>query len=516
MKVIFFVLIDCLLVYAQPNLDSIIKSISKDPDTTKIRILNDYAWINRGKNPSAALKSGQEALRIAQSIDNKSLQAKSLNLIGVIYRNLGDYDKAIANYKDALRNAEAVKDSLQTAFSFNNIGGIYRLIGNNPLSLEYVLRALNIFESLNHKEGMAFCSINIGLVYKNQSDYVKALEYLNYTLRIRNEINDNSGKALTNNLIAEVYFDMREYNLALKYYLEAENGYKEIDDKKGIAAVWGGIGGVFYSQNKLNDALKYRMQALDLSYKIEYKEGQIINHNNLALIYAKLGDFNKAEYNLKGSQKLTSAVQATYVQLQSYRFWSQYYEIRKDYLGALKYNNKYITLKDSLLNQENIALVRSMESIYKAEKAEKEKSVLEKDLELKEKQRNYLIVIVMLIMAIAVITYNRYHSKKVANEKLQELNAVKDTFFRLIAHDLKTPFNAIFGYTEILKEDFHELSDEEILSFISDIGKAAKQNYQLLENLLMWSQSQSGRLEFNPKQINLKEIILESCDLLLP
>ncbi|MEW6196378.1 MAG: tetratricopeptide repeat-containing sensor histidine kinase [Bacteroidota bacterium] len=516
MKLLFFILVNQLLVNAQPNLDSIMRNISKDPDTTKIRILNDYTWTYRSKDPTAALRSGQEALRIALTIENKSLQAKSLNLIGVVYRNLGDYDKAITYYKDALRNAEAAKDSLQIAFSNNNIGGIYRLIGNNPLSLEHILRALNIFERLNNKEGMAFCTINIGLVYKNQGDFVKALEYLNYTLRIRNEINDNSGKALTNNLIAEVYFDMGEYNLALDYYREAESGYKKIDDQKGIAAVWGGIGGVYYSQNNLKDALKYRLQALDLSHKIQYKEGRIINHNNLALIYAKLGDLNKAEFNLAESQKLTSDMKAAYVILQSYRFWSQYYEIRKDYIGALKYNNKYIMLKDSLLNQENIALVRSMESIYKAEKAEKEKSVLEKDVELKEKQRNYLIVIALLILAIAVVTYNRYHSKKLANEKLKELNAVKDTFFRLIAHDLKTPFNAIFGYTEILKEDFSDLSDEEKLSFIDDIGKAAKQNYQLLENLLIWSQSQAGRLEFNPERINMKEIISESKDLLIP
>jgi len=115
-----------------------------------------------------------------------------------------------------------------------------------------------------------------------------------------------------------------------------------------------------------------------------------------------------------------------------------------------------------------------------------------------------------------IIIYSRYYSKKVANKKLEELNEMKDAFFRLIAHDLKTPFNAIFGYTEILKEDFPQLTDKEKLKFIDSIGNAAKQNYQLLENLLMWSQSHTGRLEYNPLQINLKLNILESKELLMP
>lgn len=514
MKILLMFCLQISLLFAQPNLDSLLQNISGVPDTTKIKILNDYTWKNRNNRPYEALRSGEEALKISAAIKNDKLRAKSLNLIGVVYRNIGNYDKAIGYYKNALHFAEESNDSSQIAYSYNNIGGIYRLVGNYPLTLEYVLKALKIFESMNDKEGMAFCTINIGLVYKNQQDFTKALEYLNYTLKLREVIKDKSGKALALNLIAETYVDLNKIDPALKYYYESENVYNEIKDQKGLSAVWGGIGGIFYSQNLIAKALDYRLRALNLAYKIGYIEGQITHHNNLALIYAKMHDTVKAESNLKKAMTLAERLKAAYVVLECYRYWSQYHELRNNFRSALEYNKKYVALKDSLLSQENISLVKSMESVYKAEKTEKENTILLKDIELKERQRNYLIIIVLLVVTISLVTYSRYQSKKIANENLRELNTVKDTFFKIIAHDLKTPFNAIFGYTELLKKDFDKLSDGEKLSCIDDISRSAKQNFQLLENLLMWAQSQSGKLEFNPKKLDAKKIIEDSAELL--
>jgi signal transduction histidine kinase len=502
------------LIYSQANLDSLLDKIKTEPDTTRIKILTDFCWKNRSKTPNAALKAGQEALQIAERIKNKTLQAKALNLMGVVYRNLGNYDKSISNYKTALRLAEETKDSIQIAYSYNNIGGIYRLEGNNTQALEYILKALKVFESTKNKEGMAFCTINIGLIYNNQENFIKALEYLNYTLRLREEINDRAGKALALNLIAEVYFKMGEITIALKYYNEVEKEYDAVDDKKGLAAVWGGMGGVFYTQGNLSKAIEFRKRALQMSYQINYLEGQVTNLNNLALIYAKLGNYSVAEEHLKRAKNIASNLKTAYVDLENYKFWSDFSKMRNDFKSALEYTNKYFQLKDSVMSSEKVALVRSMESIYLAEKAEKVNTILLKDIENQKRQRNYILIIALLVLIVAAVTYNRYHSKKIANEKLQELNAVKDKFFRIIAHDLKTPFNTIIGFTEILKEDFSQMSDEESLSLINDIGQATKQSYQLLENLLVWSQAHSGNLEFNPKKLSLLKVIDESVSIL--
>ena len=134
---VFIILLFCSSIFfSQQNLDSLIQSISTLPDTSQILILTDYTWEYRSKDPNSALKSGMLAANIAESINNKKLQAKALNLTGVVYRNLGQFDNARRNYFSALKLAEETKDSIQIAFSYNNIGGIYRQEGNLVLALE--------------------------------------------------------------------------------------------------------------------------------------------------------------------------------------------------------------------------------------------------------------------------------------------------------------------------------------------------------------------------------------------
>lgn len=113
MKSFLIILLNFTIAFAQSNLDSLIKSISNKPDTTQIRILTDYCWQNRNKSSDLALRSGEEALKIAEAVKNKSLQAKAMNLMGVVYRNIGNYDKALSYYKRALQLAEESKDSIK-------------------------------------------------------------------------------------------------------------------------------------------------------------------------------------------------------------------------------------------------------------------------------------------------------------------------------------------------------------------------------------------------------------------
>ncbi|MDH7603667.1 MAG: tetratricopeptide repeat-containing sensor histidine kinase [Melioribacter sp.] len=510
MNYIFLFLLNIPLWNVQVNFDSLLKANSTLPETTQIKILIDNCWLYRNSNPKFAIQCGDEAIKKAKRIENKKLHSEALNLLGVVYRNLGEHEKALYLYNDALNLAIESKDSIQIAFSYNNIGGIYRLQGNNPLALEYVLKALNIFEKFNHKKGIAFCSINIGLIYKNQGENDSALEYLMNTLEIRKEINDEPGIALTLNLIAEVYTAKKDLKNAMNYYLLAESKYKKLKDKRGIASAWTGIGNIFKLKNDYNKALYYHSQALNLSEKLDYNEGKLNNLNKLAIIYAELNRLEEAKEFLNRAKETIKNLKAAYIILESYKQWIRFSEIIKDYENAFYYSQKYNAMQDSLFNQRNISIVATMESIYKAEKSERENAILQKDIELAERQRDYFIVITLLILLISVITYSRYITKKIANEKLKNLNSMKDTLLRIIAHDLRIPFNVLFGYLSLLKDNYETLSDEEKLSYLNNMEKAAKQNFHLLENLLLWSRAQTGRLEIDIKELCLYEIVLEN------
>ncbi len=105
------------------------------------------------------------------------------------------------------------------------------------------------------------------------------------------------------------------------------------------------------------------------------------------------------------------------------------------------------------------------------------------------------------------------NEQKKLNRKLREsekglkvLNASKDKFFSIIAHDLKSPLSALLGYSEFIQNDFDNLSEDEIKYFSGNIHHVAKSLNELLENLLQWSRLQTKRLKYSPEIINIRKI----------
>lgn len=88
-------------------------------------------------------------------------------------------------------------------------------------------------------------------------------------------------------------------------------------------------------------------------------------------------------------------------------------------------------------------------------------------------------------------------------QKLTELNDTKDKFFSIIAHDLRSPFNVILGFSDLLSSNFDELDDISKKSYIENIKEGAENTYKLLLNLLDWSRSQANSMEFMPENFNL-------------
>jgi signal transduction histidine kinase len=97
---------------------------------------------------------------------------------------------------------------------------------------------------------------------------------------------------------------------------------------------------------------------------------------------------------------------------------------------------------------------------------------------------------------------------KSKNAELQKLNADKDYFMSILAHDLKTPFNSILGFLDLLANNLHTYDINEIERQITVVHKSALRAYHLLEDILSWAFSQSGKLPFEPKEFNFKS----NCD----
>ncbi len=97
------------------------------------------------------------------------------------------------------------------------------------------------------------------------------------------------------------------------------------------------------------------------------------------------------------------------------------------------------------------------------------------------------------------------------NIQLKELNATKDKFFSIIAHDLRSPFTAIIGFSRLLTQNIDTMDTEKIRSYTGYIETASNETFKLLENLLEWSRLQQGKIAPKMNVHNLKNIISEIC-----
>ncbi len=96
---------------------------------------------------------------------------------------------------------------------------------------------------------------------------------------------------------------------------------------------------------------------------------------------------------------------------------------------------------------------------------------------------------------------------KAKNDELLKLNVEKDKFFSIIAHDLRSPFNNLLGFTNLLVEDLPSLTLDEIGPIAVSMRRSAENLYTLLQNLLEWSMMERGLTVFNPQSVLLADIL---------
>jgi signal transduction histidine kinase/ligand-binding sensor domain-containing protein len=128
-----------------------------------------------------------------------------------------------------------------------------------------------------------------------------------------------------------------------------------------------------------------------------------------------------------------------------------------------------------------------------------------------------VVLVILIFTSIMLLRVRQLKKQKMLLEmtvalktsELNELNASKDKFFSIIAHDLKNPFNTIIGFSEMLKEAVLSKNAETIYKYASMINSSSVQTFRLLENLLDWAGSQRGKISVTIEKINVSELTTE-------
>lgn len=101
----------------------------------------------------------------------------------------------------------------------------------------------------------------------------------------------------------------------------------------------------------------------------------------------------------------------------------------------------------------------------------------------------------------------QYEKIQKQNRELEDLNATKDKFFSIIAHDLRNPFAVILSTTEFISNQDYVFTKEELIDFSKDINITAKSLFNLLENLLTWARAQRGTIPFEPDNFIVNDVV---------
>jgi len=424
--ILFTIFISSILgVSAQVNLDSLwtVWNDPNQPDTSRLKAMHKIAWNGYiYSQPDSAFYFAQLQYDYAKDNGFKKQMANALNTQGVSFWVQSNYASAIDYYTRSLAINEQIGDKNGIANSLNNIGVAYYEQGAYASAIDYYTRSLVIGEEIGDKSKIANSLGNIGLIYKNQGDYAKAIDYHTRCLTIKEEIGDKEGIAATLNNIGILHDKQGNQASAIDYYRRSLAIREEIRDKKGIL---NNIGEIYSGQGNYDSAISHYTRSLAIKKDIGDKKGIAGSLFNIGEIFYKQGDYTSAikysSRSLRIAQEIGAIVETSNA---ANALYESYKATGKPTL-ALEMNELYISMKDSIANEENQREVIRQEYKYKYEKQaiadsiRSAQEILIKEALIsaeiyknkrKQQQAYFLYGGIIVLVIFLIILYNSFHN----------------------------------------------------------------------------------------------------------
>jgi signal transduction histidine kinase len=424
------------------------------------------------------------AYRMSEEIGYEEGKIKSLHILGLNYYLAGDYEKSIYFL---LKEAEYIQSKEDNIFdkhlgeNFRMLGEVNRASREFELASDYLMKSEKLFIQFNDKFGLAKAYNRIAALNLELADSLNngmVLEYLQKSNDIA--IPEGFKSIIRNNLNLEAtYYLSKDIQKSLEIFKKTLNYFIDDDDDTERASILKNISNTFLKNNQPDSALKY--------IKLAYEESLKIKIN--AFIYQSA--FSLYEIYDTRFHNIDSAF--------------HYLRIAQSYQLGIYDDSKR---RSQLLMQ------------FKYESDIKDKEIgTQKKLILS--QIVYFTILIIILAGIILFYYiNSKKMKKASHiiheqkEELSQTNVAKDKFFSIIAHDLRNPISAFKSLSVMMDEDYNTFSDVERREFIRLMKVSSENVSRLLENLLTWSRSQSGKIPFNPRKENLLFIVNNTLQIL--
>jgi len=531
-RILFFLITINFTSFASAtDVDSLVKKLNQKTGSAKLEILYQIIYEARNIDPIISLKYQEEAFRLAEEHKDSVLLSKLYSIMSFNYMNLGNLKNSLSYSKNALEIAIIIEDSTALGMAYNYLGLSYYYLTIYDKAIENLAKALEIRVALNDGYGIGNTSNNLGLIYMKIEQYQKAIDLYKHSLKYKTQINDKFGIVRSYSNISNAYLELDNFIEAEKYTKLSDSLSRELNYIGGLGLAYNDAGNVYFAKKDYAKALEKYKLAANYYDRIGNKNGFVEVYSQIASTYLMMNRIREAEDYIKSALEIAEEMGSLELQTASYNNYYRLMQKRKDLTGSLKYLQLYNTYSDSLLKLsrskqfENLLISHETKKIEdELNQIKEEKKINEIELKKEETLNLYLQIIILLSVFITALIFYRFISEKKRKENLArlneeirkqkeqliELNESKDKIFKLIAHDLRNPFNGLLGITELLRSEWNVMSEEEKIEMIDELKNISKSSFELLENLLQWSLSQTDELNFSPERLNISSVIDEN------
>jgi len=480
------------------------------------------------------LKKREEAistLKLSADVRGKIKDSTGLgysyNFIGYVHWLISDYDSAVFYFEKALSIRNKLPNISNRATTYNNLGTVYYNWSLYDKALDHYLRSLMYQKETANSGGISRCLCNIGLVYTETAQNEKAIEYYRESLPYAFESKSTQTIGYAYSCMGAA-FSFINKDSSIFYLKKSLETYRAGKDSVGIALGLQGIANFYLDAKDLSGAKNYFTQMMDfaISQKIPMRIARA--YKGLGETYLLGNDLNQAEDYFKKSIVIGKKSSLNFILRDCYASLAEIYERQGKTalaLESLKQHNFYRQLIENEGAQKRLLDLKN-----KSEYERYQRNLQEQRYE-NEKQKIYLvgsISAIVFLLAVAIVLYRMNAKRKIVNsllheknnliegqskeinlknEELLELNEAKEKLFSIIAHDLRSPFHTLINLARLIKEDYETLTDDEKVEYITHLEDTAIKTYELVENLLNLSASHTGRIDFNPCEVDMKEVV---------
>jgi len=495
--------------------------------TARIMLGYSYAYLSKADSAKVALDQARKLMAEDFSLHTKFDFYTSF---GSFHSLVKSYDSATYYYNLATEIANIINKPYYYATVYTNKGNLAEDMGRSKDAFEYYLKALQNFEASNETKSIAVILNNLGVIYQKMGNFDHAFDCFYRAIAINKSIDAIYDMCMNYGNLGILYKESGRLKEAIATYDTATKIAEENGFVLDIARNKLNKGNLFTIVKDFKAAEKNFLESLKLCDENNIEFGKMLNYNALSDLYLKMGTLGKAEIYAKKALEFSKGFDEIEVLRESNLKLSTIYEKKSLFESALMYRKAYEAANDSMIARAHKNLIVELQARYDSEKKELENVSLKAENIVKEqairdqKTINIIISIAVVLLTLLLIFAFRVSNKlKKANQNLnvlyqkiarqntllEETIKTKDKLFSIIGHDLRSPFNSMLGFLQLIIDEKEKLEPKELELILNQLYHKSNDTYTLVENLLQWAMNQRGQIAFKPNQHNLFDIVDE-------